>query len=170
MWWAFLGADVPRGVRAAALANGLNYSQMMAPLMQGARGIGAIVLIRPALGCFTEKEQALLKTFADQAVIAIQNARLFNETKEALEQQKASADILSVISRSVADAQPAFDKILRSDEHLFAAETRVILLLGDDDMLHAAAIEGPTPSARAARFRCRWRARPASLRFASAAW
>ena len=71
------GAGVPPSVRAPAVAMGINYSQMMAPLMQGTRGLGAIVLQRRALGGFSKKEQALLKTFADQAVIAIQNARLF---------------------------------------------------------------------------------------------
>ncbi len=98
------------------------YSQVLAPMTWEGQAVGFLYVIRqPATG-FSNKEIALLETFADQAVIAIQNARLFNETKEALEQQTATAEVLQVISSSVADAAPVFDKILDSCRHLFASE------------------------------------------------
>ena len=113
------GDGVPETMRASARRLGVNGSQVYAPLIQGGRGIGSIALSRPELGGFSEREQALLKTFADQAVIAIQNARLFNETREALEQQTATAEILRVISESPTDVQPVFEAIVRSGVRLF---------------------------------------------------
>jgi len=82
------------------------------PLLQGGRAIGSIVIYRTEPGAFTARESALLQSFADQAVIAIENARLLSETQEALEQQKASADILRVISQSPSDGQPVFQAIV----------------------------------------------------------
>ncbi len=137
------GLDVPPVLRGPAMRMGLNFSMMMAPLMRGNEGIGAIALTRRALGGFTAKEQVLLKTFADQAVIAIQNARLFNETKEALEQQTAMAEVLEVISGSVSDTKPVFEKILDSCQRLFGHEVMGVDLIGADGLVHCDAYRGP---------------------------
>jgi signal transduction histidine kinase/DNA-binding response OmpR family regulator len=70
---------------------------------------------------------------------------LFNETKEALEQQRASADVLNVISNSVADAQPVFDAIVQSCMRLFGGSSGGINLIGEDGLVHPAALSGPQP-------------------------
>ncbi|HEV3007867.1 MAG TPA: ATP-binding protein, partial [Burkholderiales bacterium] len=80
--------------------------------------------------------------FADQAAIGIENVRLFNETKEALEQQKASADVLGAISSSIADTAPVFDKILESCERLFAGRIVGLNLAGEDGRLRIGAYHG----------------------------
>ena len=74
-----------------------------------------------------EKVPSLLQTFADQAVIAIENVRLFNETKDALARQTASADILGVISSSPTDVRPVYEAIVRTAQRLLACDGVIIL-------------------------------------------
>ncbi|MES2099664.1 MAG: GAF domain-containing protein [Pseudomonadota bacterium] len=141
------GEDVPPQVREATQWLG-DHSQLYVPLIWNGQGIGALGIARFPVRPFSEKEIALIRTFADQAVIAIQNARLFNETKEALEQQRASAEVLKVISHSVADTAPVFDAIGRACQQLFSGDQVVISLVDGDGMVaHAAATAPPTVTA-----------------------
>jgi len=133
---------VPDSVRRACARTGAK-SMLMAPMLWEGRGVGSIYVTRTQTGAFAEKDIELLKTFADQAVIAVQNARLFNETKEALEQQRASAEVLQVISGSVADSKPVFEKILESCERIFDGKNMGISLVGEDGKLHVGAYRGP---------------------------
>jgi signal transduction histidine kinase len=133
---------VPPGTREGGRLVGTRAA-IFAPMLWEGRAIGVIAVCRVAPGPFSDKEIALLKTFADQAVIAIQNARLFNETKEALEQQRASGEVLSAISGSIADTKPVFDKIVESCQRLFAGKVIGINLLGDDGLIRMAAYRGP---------------------------
>ncbi len=113
------------------------------PLMREGNPIGAITVGRAEPGLFPDKQVALLRTFADQAVIAIENVRLFNETKEALDQQRASGEVLAAISSSIADTSPVFETILASCERLFAGKLAVIDLVGEDGLVHLGAYHGP---------------------------
>jgi len=95
------------------------------PLMRDGGAIGVIALLRAEARLFTERQVALLKTFADQAVIAIENVRLFKELQTsnrdlttALDKQTATSDILRVISQSQTDVQPVFDAIVSSGVRL----------------------------------------------------
>src|SRR3954464_5952530 len=92
-----------------------------APLRCEGKAIGALIVYRDRLAPFTAEELAVQQTFADQAAIAIENARLFNETKEALERQTATAEILKVIASSPSNVQPVFDAILDRALHLCEA-------------------------------------------------
>ena len=123
-----------------------------APLLREGESIGAIVLRRIEVQPFSEKQIALLQTFADQAVIAIGNVRLFEEVQartrdltESLQQQTATADVLKVISRSAFDLQPVFDTIVQTASRLCDAEYATIYGLKDDGKYHVVANSGADP-------------------------
>ena len=130
------------GVAAAQRARGVR-SILIVPMFRQQEVIGAIGLTHREVGAFTNAHVELLQTFADQAVIAIENVRLFNETKEALEQQTATADILKVISSSPTDVQPVFDAIVQSGLRLLGGYSAVMLLVRDD-RFHLAAYTSTT--------------------------
>jgi len=122
------------------------------PLIREGIAIGIIALSRSIVQPFTDRQIELVTTFADQAVIAIENARLFEaeqqrtrELSESLEQQTATSEILSVISNSLSDTQPVFDAIVASGLKLFPAAA-VIIALADGDKVHAAAVAAPDPA------------------------
>ncbi len=93
-------------------------------------------------GAYDANDQRLLETIAASVGVALQNARLFNETKEALEQQQASAEVLNVISNSVSDIAPVFEKILDSCERLFGTPHLGVVVVKDDGLVHPVAIRG----------------------------
>ena len=104
--------DTPEPPERAARARAIGYRSILAvPMMKGDAVIGTINVARLEVNPFTQSEVALLKTFADQAVIAIENVRLFKETQEALERQTATAEILKVIAARRRTSQPVFDAI-----------------------------------------------------------
>src|SRR5262249_34421285 len=116
------------------------------PLVHQDRVIGAIGISRPTVGPFPDRQIELLKTFAAQAVIAIENVRLFNETKEALDRQTATSEILRVISSLPTDTQPVFDAIARNAVALCGGIAALVLRY-DGEMLHIAGHHEMSPDA-----------------------
>jgi hypothetical protein len=124
------------------------------PLVRESAGVGVIQLRRAEVNPFSDKQIALLQTFADQAVIAIENVRLFKELAarnrdltEALEQQTATSEILRVISTSPTDLQPVLNAIAESAARLCDANDAIIQRV-DGDTIRPAAHYGSIPVQR----------------------
>jgi signal transduction histidine kinase len=120
-------------------------TNLTVPLLRESRALGAIGLRRSHVRPFSDKQIALLRTFADQAAIAIENVRLFNETKEALEQQTATSEVLRIISNSQNELSAVFAAILTNATALCEA-TYGVLWLREGDAFRMAALHGALPA------------------------
>jgi two-component system, NtrC family, sensor kinase len=143
------GDEFPEG-KEQALLDG-NRATLAVPLTTDEGAIGVMTIRRTEPSRFTESQISLLRTFADQAVIAIANARLFEaeqqrtyELADALEQQTSTAQILEVIASSPTDVQPVLDAVAESVGKLCDAHDAVIMLV-EDDILVVRAHYGPIP-------------------------
>src|SRR5712691_13446902 len=147
--------DEEYGPQEAAVASGFRAA-LAVPMLRERRAIGAIGIGRSEPGEFSERQVELLKTFADQAVIAIENVRLFTELQAsnrelttALDTQTATSDILRVISRSPNDVQPVFDSIAASALRLCDAKLCTTFTF-DGELIHLVASHHVTEEGAAA--------------------
>jgi GAF domain-containing protein len=134
-------------------------SHLAVPMFKGDALVGSIIIYRQEVGPFTDKQVDLVKNFAAQAVIAIENARLLNELRqrttdlgEALEQQTATADVLRVISSSQGELQPVFEAMLQNAVRICDAQFGNLALL-EGDVFRFVAQHGVPPKYRDARQR-----------------
>src|SRR5439155_25225630 len=139
--------EPPRTERATAIGY---RSLLSVPVLRGDAAVGAINVLREEVIPFTEAQVELLKTCADQAVIAIQTVRLFKELESrnselrvALEQQTATSELLKVIGRSTFDLQPVFETLAENAVRLCEAGGACVYLLDGEILLVAATHNAP---------------------------
>ena len=129
----------------AAVELGGARTALAVPMLKENNLIGSFALVRQDVRPFTDKQIELVQSFAAQAVIAIENARLLNELRESLAQQTATADVLSVISSSPGELEPVFDAMLENASRLCEAPFGT-MLLRDGDVLRIVARHVPPAS------------------------
>jgi len=145
---ADMQAEVEAYPTSADFARNRGFRTILAvPLLRGAEALGIITIRRTEVRPFTDRHVELLRTFADQAVIAIENVRLFTETKEALDRQTATSEVLKVISRSAFDLQPVFETVAESAVRLCEAE-RAFIYRFDGELLRMAVAYNASPELR----------------------
>jgi len=144
------GAEFPRGREVAKRLK--QRTVLGLPLRREGQTIGCLFLRRTEVLPFTDKQIGLLTTFADQAVIAIENVRLFEteqqrslELSEALEQQTATSEVLKVISASPGELEPVFDAMLENAVRICQAKFGTLYLLEADAFRAVATHNAPTP-------------------------
>jgi signal transduction histidine kinase/HAMP domain-containing protein len=133
-----LAPEVVEQSKSRSIGQSQNFRAVVAaPMLGDAGAIGCIALRKPQPGPFTPRQIELLETFAAQAVIAIQNVRLFTELRESLEQQTATAEVLHVISQSPTNVTPVLDVVATAARRFCGATDAVITLRDGMDMIYA---------------------------------
>jgi len=131
--------------RAAAKFGGAR-SLVAVPMLKEGELIGAIIIYRQEVRPFTDKQIELVRNFAAQAVIAIENTRLLNELRESLEQQTATAEVLSVISSSPAKLEPVFETLLANAVRICGAKFGILFLPEGDTAYRIVSMHGAPPA------------------------